>query len=77
MDANSIRELYEIKEELKSIIKELEDIESGVRNDFKNIGNDICADRIRGVADQYGTVLKKLENIDTQTVTEEFANAHS
>ena len=41
--------LYNIKRELASIIRELNDISSGVRNDFQGIGSERCADVINKV----------------------------
>lgn len=75
MDANAKAELASIKKELDSIIKELESISSGVRKDFTGIGNDKCADCIDRVLDQYYVVRKKLKNLDTNTVTEAFAQS--
>ena len=76
MDANAQRELYEIKIELRNIINEMRSISSGVRRDFSGIGNEKCSDSINKVIDQYTYVQRKLDNIDTSTVTEEFAAAH-
>ena len=73
MDSFSQNEIYEIKQELKSIINELYDISNGVRRDFSGIGNDICANRISGTAQHYEGVKKKLDKLDTSTVTAEFA----
>lgn len=76
MDANSQYELYLIKQELQSIINELDDIAKGVRRDFSNIGNEQCAQCVTRVADNYRTAKRKLDNIDTSKVTEEFKAAH-
>ena len=76
MDASAKNELYSIKRELSSIISELESISSGVRNDFTGIGNDKCADCINKVLSQYYSVQKKLNNLDTTTVTESYALIH-
>ncbi len=67
MDSKATKELNDIIAELKSIIKELEDISSGIRGDFKNIGNDKCANCIDLVVENYKTVRKKLEAIDTKS----------
>ena len=75
MDASARDELDSIKRELNSIISELESISSGVRNDFTGIGNDKCADCIDKVLNQYYCVRRKLNNLDTSTVTESFAQA--
>lgn len=77
MDAKAQQQLYEIKQELQSIINELDDIGTGIKRDFKGIGNDICASRIAEVESQYRNVKKKLNKIDTSKVTEEYAAKHS
>ena len=77
MDANASIELNLIKRDLKSIIDELEEISCGVRRDFQGIGNETCADCIYRAAEQYRWVKGKLDNLDTTTVTESFAEAHS
>ena len=63
MDASTRRELDDIQSELQSIINELSNIAVGIRTDFKNIGNDRCAQAIERVADQYRTVKRRLYNI--------------
>ena len=77
MDSYAKSELAFIKSELRSIISELESISSGVRYDFTGIGNDKCADCIDKVISQYYYVKSKLDNLDTTTVTESYAKAHS
>lgn len=76
MDANARAELASIKRELNSIISELESISGGVRRDFVGIGNDQCASCIDRVVNQYRYVKRKLDNMDTSTVTESYARAH-
>lgn len=76
MDSNAKNELNSIKLELISIIYELEAISQGVRNDFKNIGSESCANCIDRAVNNYNTVSNKLKNIDTSTVTESYAKAH-
>jgi len=76
MDSSARNELNSIIQELSSIIKELEEISQGVRYDFKNIGSEKCADCIDRVLSKYYTAKQKLNNIDTTTVTESFAQAH-
>lgn len=76
MDSGARAELSSIKRELDSIISELESISSGVRNDFTGIGNDKCSDCIDRVLNQYYCVRRKLNNLDTSTVTESYARAH-
>jgi len=76
MDASARNELNSIKRELNSIISELESISQGVRNDFTGIGNAQCADCIDSVLGNYYTVQRKLNNLDTTTITDSFAKAH-
>ena len=51
------------RSELRSIIRELESIENGVRNDFKNVGNDKCADSIHSVIVKYRSALNTLNSV--------------
>lgn len=76
MDAGAARELESIKSELNSIIGELESISSGVRKDFTGIGNEQCANCIDNVLNSYYSVRRKLNNLDTVTVTAAYAEAH-
>jgi len=76
MDANSEYELYLIKRELQSIINELDDIAYDIRRDFDNIGEDQAAACVSRVADKYRIAKRKLDNIDTKRVTDEYAAAH-
>ena len=75
MDASAREELNAIKKELNSIIAELESISFGVKNDFVGIGNDQCGKCIDKVISQYKYVKKKLDNLDTRTLTEAFKQA--
>lgn len=63
MDSATRREISSIKTELQSIINELDNISIGLKTDFKNIGNDKCAQVVANVADRYRNVKKKLNNI--------------
>ena len=49
--------------ELNSIIRELESIEAGVKRDFKNIGNDKCAESIHSVIVKYKSALRTLGSV--------------
>ena len=64
-------ELGSIKRELDKIIRELDDVSHGVRYDFRGVGNEICADRIDGMANQLRTARRMLNNIDTRTFDED------
>ena len=76
MDAQARNELASIKRELASIISELESISAGVKKDFVGIGGDKCAVSINKVINNYYTVQRKLNNMDTSTVTESYAQTH-
>jgi len=76
MNTSAQYELVNIKNELANIIDELKEISSGVRNDFTGIGNELCSNCIDKVIEKYTWVLRKLGNIDTSKVTEEYAAAH-
>lgn len=56
--------LNQCKSELRSIISELEQIEAGIRAEFKGIGQDICADAVSSMAEHYRYVQSRIENID-------------
>ena len=73
MDASARSELNAIKRELNQIITELESISNGVRYHFQGIGNEKCANCLDNVLNRYYTVRRKLNNLDTSTVTEGFA----
>ena len=77
MERIDINELNAIKYELQQIINELDSISNGVKNDFSNVGNNICALRIKEAANNYRNVLRKLNSIDTNKVTAEFASRNS
>ena len=76
MNAQTQDELYSIKNELSSIIREMESISYGIGKDFIGIGGDKCAGTLNSVIDNYYRVRQKLNNIDTSAVTESFARAH-
>jgi hypothetical protein len=56
--------LNKCRNELRSIIYELRDIEWGIRRDFKGIGEDLCANCIDKVADKYDGVLARLNRVN-------------
>lgn len=61
-------ELIEYRAELSSIIGELEKVEFHVRHDFKNVGNEKCADSIQSVISKYRDALNTLNSIDASTL---------
>lgn len=76
MDISAKNELSSIKSELNSIIGELESVSQGIRSDFVGIGNEKCADCIDRVLNQYYYVRRKLENLDTSTVTDSYLQSN-
>ncbi len=56
--------LNECRNELRSIINELRNIEWGVRHDFTGIGQDLCGNCIDKIADKYGGVLATLNSVN-------------
>ena len=78
MDSSARSSLNSIKSDLKSVITQLESIADGLRSaSFMNIGTDLCANKIDEAATRYRTVLNKLNNLDTSTVTKAYADAHA
>ena len=73
MDANAQYELYQIKTELQSIIDELYNISGGIKSDFEGIGNIQCSNSIINVIKQCETAKTKLNSMNLNAVTEEFA----
>ncbi|MBR5772458.1 MAG: hypothetical protein IKY00_04505 [Clostridia bacterium] len=71
MDYRSVYELYLIRKELDSIIKELDSISYGIRYGFKGIGNETCASAVQSVASDYRGVLRFLNNVDVNNVSEQ------
>lgn len=72
MDANDQYELYLIKKELQSIIDELSQISTGVRQNFSGIGNDKCANVISSAASHYRDVKAQLDRMDLSALSDEF-----
>jgi hypothetical protein len=56
--------LDECKREMQSIIRELRDIEWGVRRDFTGIGEQLCGDCIDKIADKYDYVSRELNKVN-------------
>ena len=61
-------QLKECRMELKNIIRELEKIESHIRNDYSNVGNVQCADSIKSVISKYKNALKTLNSVDSSVL---------
>ncbi len=62
--------LNECRNELRSIIRELRDIEWGVRRDFTGIGQDLCGNSIDAIADKYDGVLRRLNHVNMNRLAE-------
>lgn len=62
--------LNDCKNELRSVINELRDIEYGVRHDFSGIGEQLCGDCISNIADKYDGVLRRLENVNYNRIAD-------
>ena len=56
--------LNESRNELRSIINELRDIEWGIRRDFLGIGEQLCGDCVDKIADKYDSVLTRLNRVN-------------
>jgi len=63
-EVNNMASLNECRNELRSIINELRDIELNVRNDFIGIGQDLCGNCIDRIADKYEGVLNRLYRVN-------------
>lgn len=62
--------LGEAKSELRSIIKELADIEDGIRSDFEGIGEEYCADCVARIGRKYEKVLSMLNRVDSNRLAD-------
>ena len=62
--------LYSCKSELSSIIRELQQIEDGVRYGFTGIGQEHCADSLAEVIRKYQNVLYRLDRVDTNRLAD-------
>ena len=56
--------LSECKTEMRSIVRELQDIEWGVRRDFTGIGEQLCGDCINKIVGKYQYVSRELDKVD-------------
>ena len=55
--------LDECKNEMRSIVRELRDIEWGVRRDFVGIGEQLCGNCIERIIDKYSYVSRQLDSV--------------
>ena len=58
------------RNELRSIISELRDIEYGIRKDFRGIGEAQCADCLERVAKKYDGVLNRLNRVNPKRLAD-------
>ena len=57
--------LNQCRSELRSIIREIRDIEDGIRSDFQGIGQDVCANKLESVAVWYNDgVMGQLNSVN-------------
>ena len=73
----SQQQLNVIKQDLQSIIDELEDIARGIKKDFEGIGNEQCASVISEEAKRYLEAKQKLDKIDIDKIKEEHAQKNA
>lgn len=64
--------LKSCRNELRSIINELNAIEDGIRYQFSGIGQENCADCIESVISKYQSVLNRLYNVDQNRIADFF-----
>lgn len=69
-------DIESVKSEVNWIVEELEDIANGVDNNLDGIGEYNCATFIRITADKYREVKSKLDNINTNSFTEQWKKDH-
>ncbi|MFI3312537.1 MAG: hypothetical protein R3Y62_01490 [Eubacteriales bacterium] len=58
------KSLSQCRTELRSILTEMESIESGIRSDFTGIGQDLCGNCLEKVITRYEYALTKLNNVN-------------
>ncbi|MCH6268198.1 MULTISPECIES: hypothetical protein [Neobacillus] len=64
--------LSSAKAELSSIISELESIEAGLRHDFKGIGSEVAAARIRDFIEECERAKRSLSRVNPSNLSEAF-----
>ena len=70
MTDTAFERLDSISFELSCIIKRLQITSAEIRLSYKGIGSEACADCLDDVAQNYSTVLRKLQHIDPETVAD-------
>ena len=61
--------LESCRSQLRSIISELRDIESGLRSGFAGIGESYYSNSVGRIAEKYEGVLRTLNSMDTNFLT--------
>jgi len=61
--------LNECKVEMRNIVRELRDIEWGVKRDFSNIGQDLCGNCIGNIAGRYENVSRQLDSVSQNLIS--------
>lgn len=67
--ASGSSELYYIKQELNSIIRELDSIKVGINTDFNGIGEEKCSASVAGGTDMCQSIKRRLNNMNTSKVS--------
>lgn len=62
--------LESCRSQLRYIIGELRDIESGLRSNFYGIGQEYYSASVGKIADKYDDVLRRLNNMDTNMLVQ-------
>ena len=76
MKSTEQAQLYEVKGKLNTSINKLTNVKNGLDNNFQNIGATICASKIFDIITTIENVKKKLDNLDMNSYTPEYLNAH-
>ncbi|MDE6952177.1 MAG: hypothetical protein K2P09_00020 [Erysipelotrichales bacterium] len=71
---STIGELNSIKNELRLIIRELEEIAIGINDEFQGIGEEKCVECIRLDIEKYRKSLSQLDRVNLSRIKKEFEN---
>ncbi|MCR8643651.1 hypothetical protein NV379_13420 [Paenibacillus sp. N1-5-1-14] len=63
IDARTRSEINSIIRQIYSITRELDSISTGMRNEFKGIGTQICANKIMNMSESYREVASSLQRL--------------
>ena len=59
-----IKLLNDIQDDLRFVLSELKEIETGLRTEFRGIGTEQCADHLHQIAEQYRNLQTRLRELD-------------